>query len=454
MKVLAWVTGVLPLIGLAAETQAPVPGFTLVRSLDGIQEYRLDANGLQVLVKTDHAAPVATFSVVYRVGSRNEGTGTTGSTHLLEHLMFKGSDAFNDTRGNSVKQYLERVGGEYGASTSADRTNYFATVGSAALEGYIAIEADRMHNLWLRERDRQAEMTVVRNEYERGENSPLKTLTKEVSAAAYQALPYHHSTIGWRSDIENVPIEKLRTFYETFYWPNNATAIVVGDVQPAAVLATIKRYYGIWPQSPQPIPEMYTQEPEQAGARRVIVKRAGQLGNVLVAYKIPDARNPESAPLLVLQSIMNDGKGSRLYRALVDPGLALNAIAVGEGGLDLSLYVLGATLAPGAKHEQAEKALVAEIERVKSEGVTASEVAAAIRRYRATLALYRDGSAAVAAALGEAVASGDWTLYVSELQNVEKVTPSDVQRVARQYLNEDQSTTGWFVPIETEAEKS
>src|SRR5450755_2510767 len=207
-----------------------VAGFSYVKSLAGIDEYTLDANGLQVLVKPDHSAPVVTFQVTYRVGSRNEVTGTTGATHLLEHLMFKGSENFNDPKGDSIKQYLEAVGAGFNATTSFDRTNYFATLGRDHLEGYIAIEADRMRNLWLHEADRQAEMTVVRNEFERGENNPESALMKEVRAMVYMAHPYHHDTIGWRSDIEHVPIEKLRAFYDTFYWPDNATVALIGDV--------------------------------------------------------------------------------------------------------------------------------------------------------------------------------------------------------------------------------
>ena len=161
--------------------------------------------------------------------------------------MFKGSENFNDPKGNSIKQYLERVGGQFNATTSVDRTNYFATVGRDDLEGYVAIEADRMRHLWLHEADRQSEMTVVRNEYERGKNDPNNVLIEEVTAAAYVALPYHHPVIGWKSDIEHVPIGKLREFYDTFYWPNNATVTVVGDIDAAAVLGLVKKYYGAYP---------------------------------------------------------------------------------------------------------------------------------------------------------------------------------------------------------------
>jgi zinc protease len=425
----------------------PVAGFSFVRSLGGIEEYRLDANGLQVLVKPDHSAPVVTFDVVYHVGSRNEVIGTTGSTHLLEHLMFKGSDAFNDTRGNSVKQYLEKTGGSYNATTSEDRTNYFATLGRDSLAGYMAIEADRMRNLWLHQQDKQAEMTVVRNEYERGKNNPVTFLLEEVMAAAYEALPYHHPTIGWKSDIENVPIEKLRAFYDTFYWPNNASAIVVGDVDVPSVLAMIQKYYGAYPKSPHPIPVIYTQEPEQTGPRRVTVKMPGQLGTVIIAHKVPNGRDPDTAPLAVLDSILSEGKNSRLYKALVDTGMTTDAGAMDTSNYDLSLHILMATLTPGTQHEAVEKALLGEVERVKKDGVTPGEVASAIHRYRAQLAFGRDGTSAVAFALNEYVATGDWTLYVTMEDSVTRVTAADVQRVARKYLNEDQSTTGWYIPI-------
>src|SRR5476649_2006850 len=231
---LAAVSQAAPATGAPAGTLAqgsPVSGFSHVKSLGGIDEYRLDSNGLTVLLVPDHSAPVVTFEVTYQVGSRNEVTGATGSTHILEHLMFKGSEAYNDQKGNSVKQMLERVGGQFNASTSFDRTNYFATIGRESLESYLAIEADRMRHLWLHESDRQAEMTVVRNEYERGKNDPESVLLEEVTAAAFVALPYNHPTIGWKSDIEHAPIAKLREFYDTFYWPNNATVTVVGDIE-------------------------------------------------------------------------------------------------------------------------------------------------------------------------------------------------------------------------------
>jgi zinc protease len=434
--------------GSAAPVQAE--GFTHVRSLGGIDEYRLESNGLTVLLMPEHSAPVVTFQVTYRVGSRNEVTGTTGATHLLEHLMFKGSERFNEKTGNSLAQYLDRVGASFNATTWLDRTNYFATLGRDSLEGYIAIEADRMRNLWLREEDRKSEMTVVRNEYERGENSPGNALEKEVYAAAYLAQPYHHSTIGWRSDIENVPIEKLREFYDTFYWPDNATVTIVGDVEPAEALALVRKYYGAIPRAPKPIPQVYTQEPPQTGPRRVTVKRAGAIGLLMKAYKGPHARHPDMPALSVLGSVLSSGQNSRLSRGLVDKSLATYASAGMAPTHDPGLFVFRIALTPDVTHEQAEEALLAEIERVKNEGVTAEEVERVIQQYRAGEAYLRDGTMGVASALNEAIAVGDWTLYVTFPERVAKVTAEDVQRVAREYLNEDRSTTGWFVPTKSQ----
>jgi zinc protease len=450
----AAVAAALGLFGLGVQAEpAAVAGFSYVKSLAGIDEYRLDSNGLMVLLSPEHSAPVVTFQVTYRVGSRNEVTGTTGATHILEHMMFKGSEGFNDAQGNSIKQFVERVGGQYNANTAVDRTSYFATVGRESLEGYIAVEADRMRRLWLREADRQAEMTVVRNEFERGKNDPDTVLMEEVTATAYVALPYHHPTIGWQSDIEHVPIAKLREFYDTFYWPNNATVTVVGDIDPPATLGLIKKYYGGYTRSPQPIPALYTEEPAQSGARRIVVKRPGQLGTVVIAHKVPNARDADQAALEMLDAILSSGKNARLYRALVDQGLALNAGSDTDLHADLSLHSIYASLAPGATHAQVEQVLLAEIGKIQTEGVTAAEVERVKQQYIAEDAYKRDGTASVAADISDWIAVGDWTLYVTFPQKIAQVTAADVQRVAKHYLIEDQSTTGWFIPVLPQPEK-
>ncbi len=427
-------------------TPVAVEGFTYVKSRGGIDEYTLDANGLQVLLIPETSAPVITFMVTYHVGSRNEVTGTTGSTHLLEHLMFKGSVNYNRDKGNSVDQLLSRTGAQFNATTYLDRTNYYENLGSDQLAMVVGMEADRMRNLLLRESDRRPEMTVVRNEFERGENNPIQSLIKEIFAAAYVAHPYHHNTIGWRSDIEKVTIEKLREFYDTFYWPDNATVTLVGDFQSAEALGLIKQHYGVITRAPRPIPQVYTEEPEQTGPRRVVVKRPGQLGVVAIAHKSPAATHPDFPALAILGSILGDGKNSRLYRELTDKNLSTGVFTGPFALRDPSLHFTFIPLAPGASHEQVEKIAVDEVEKLKQHGVTATEVQAAIAKALADSAYQRDGSFAIAGKINEFIAAGDWTLYVTLDEALQQVTPADVLRVANKYLNVDQSTTGWFIP--------
>ncbi|HEY0947807.1 MAG TPA: pitrilysin family protein [Opitutaceae bacterium] len=443
------VLAVLPVLSGRAETPAPVAveGFTFVKTVGAISEYTLESNGLTVLLMPEHSAPVLTFMVTYRVGSRNEVTGTTGATHLLEHLMFKGTPNYNREKGNNVDQLLERSGANYNATTWLDRTNYYAELGSDHLDMVVGMEADRMRNLWLRDEDRKPEMTVVRNEFERGENSPFQALIKEIYSAAYIAHPYHHSTIGWRSDIENVPIGKLKEFYDTFYWPNNATVSVIGDFDPAVALGVVKKHYGAIPRSPHPIPALYTAEPDQTFPRRVGVKRAGQLGVVALAHKIPAGTHPDYAAITVLSSILADGKNSRLYKAITDKSLSTGAQAFPFFNHDPSLHFTFIPLAPGAAHEEVEKIAVAEIAKLQKDGVTDAEVSTAVNKLVADSAFQRDGSFAIAGNLNECIAVGDWTTYYAIEEATKKVTAADVKRVANLYFNADQSTTGWFIPV-------
>ncbi|MFZ4481209.1 MAG: M16 family metallopeptidase, partial [Rhodoferax sp.] len=289
-----------------------------MKTVGNIDEYVLDSNGLQVLLLPEHSSPTLTFMVTYRVGSKNEVTGSTGATHILEHLMFKGTTERDRSKGNNVDQLLERTGARYNATTWRDRTNYYENLGSDHLASVVEMEADRMRNLLLRDEDRRPEMTVVRNEFERGENSPVMGLYKEIYQTAFVAHPYHHSTIGHRSDIEKVSIEKLRDFYNTFYWPNNATVSIIGDFRPAEALALVKKFFGVYPRAPGPIPVPYTEEPPQTGARRLMVKRAGELGVVAIAHKVPATTHPDYAALALLSAVLTDGKNSRLYKAVTD----------------------------------------------------------------------------------------------------------------------------------------
>ena len=421
-------------------------GFEYIKESGGIKEYKMTSNNLRVLLKKDKSAPVATFMVTYEVGSRTEAIGYTGSTHLLEHLMFKGSRKFNTTKGNSVFQTLQSLGARMNATTWLDRTNYFAVLPSEHLESLIEIEADRMRNAWIKEEDRQSEMTVVRNEFERGQNSPSGVLDEHIWATAYHAHPYHHSTIGWKEDIENVSIERLKEFYDTFYWPNNATAIAIGDFEEKDALAMIKKHFGKIRKSTKPIPEVYTAEPEQEGIRTVTLKRAGQQGIVGVAHKTPSATNKDAAAFMVLSSILSSGKNSRFYKNITDKGLTTSIYIWDSLFKDPGLFTVYANLSPDVKHKTVESLIIQEYEKIKTDGVTEAEVKKAQAQLVAAMKFSQDGSYAIASGLNEAIASGDWTLYTTYSEKIKNVTKEDVQRVVVEYFKEDLSTVGYFIP--------
>ena len=422
------------------------PGFKFVKSSGGIEEYTLQKNDLTVLVLEDHSAPVATFMVTYHVGSRNEAIGYTGSTHLLEHLMFKGSRNFNKEKGTAIWTELQNIGAQINATTWNDRTNYFEVVPSEHIEKAIAIEADRMRFAFLRDEDRQPEMTVVRNEYERGENSPFDVLDKNIWATAYLAHPYHHSTIGWRSDIENISTERLQEFYHTYYWPNNATATIIGDFNKAEALALIKNYFGEHSASKNNIPEMYTEEPEQEGPRRTVVKRAGQTGVVGVGHKTQEGLHEDTYAFQLLGKILSEGKTSRFYKTIVDRGLATSLLMYDFPLKDNGMFITYIFLTPDTDHQTVEDIVLEEYKKIINGGVTKEEIARAKAQTRASVAFSRDGSYAVASALNEAIAIGDWTFYTTFMDHIEKVSTKDIQRVAKKYLVEEKSTTGWFIP--------
>ena len=420
--------------------------FKHIKSSGGIEEYQLKSNGLKVLMLQDSSTPVATFMVTYHVGSRNEAIGYTGSTHLLEHLMFKGSRNYNKEKGTAIWDELQNIGAQINATTWNDRTNYFEVVPSQYLEKAISIEADRMRYSFLRDEDRQPEMTVVRNEYERGENSPFDVLDKNIWATAYQAHPYHHSTIGWRSDIENVSTERLKDFYNIYYWPNNATATVIGDFNVDSTLSLIEKYFGEHSKSEHEIPKVYTEEPQQEGPRRIVVKRTGQAGITAVAHKTPYGLHNDTHAIHLLGKILCDGKSSRLYQKIVDQGLATSLFMYDFPFKDNGLFITYAFLTPEVSNQKVEEIILDEYNDIINNGVDQEELNRAIAKTRATVAFSRDGSYAVASALNEAIAIGDWEFYTNFLDNIEAVSTEKIQLAAKQYLVEDQSTVGWFIP--------
>jgi zinc protease len=449
---------------LSAQAGRLPEGVEFVAEEEGVREYRL-SNGLKLLTVENRVAPVATLLVVYRVGSRNEAVGYTGATHLLEHMLFKGTPTFNKRAGTQIAAVLQRVGADYNATTWYDRTNYFETVPSDALELAVRLEADRMRNSFIADEDRRSEMTVVRNELERGQNEPALVLDESVYAAAFREHPYHHPTIGWRSDVENVPTARLKEFYDTFYYPNNATAVAVGDFETGQTLELVNKHFGALQPSPAPIPEVYTDEPRQQGERRVVVRRAGELPLVQVAFRTPAAlghanvlSNAELAahaasppegndiyPLAVLAAALAGGVTSRLYQALVETELAVSVEARADQFRDPGLFNVYATAGPGVEPARVEEVIHKELRRA-AEDLKDEEAEKAKRQIAAHVAYERDGTQNVAMQLSEAEAVADWRFYNSYAKNVSRVTADDVRRAAARYFQEDSRTVGHFIP--------
>jgi zinc protease len=432
-------------------------GIERVAALGAVVEYRLKSNGLKILLVENHAAPVVTSLIVYRVGSRNEAVGYTGSTHFLEHMMFKGTKDRHPSKGNGIDDLLKPLGALYNATTSYDRTNYYEVVAREDLETVLAIEADRMRNLVLTKGDRDSEMTVVRNEFERGENDPSDVMYKELMAMSFREHPYHHPVIGWRSDVEGVPMERMQQFYDTFYWPNNATLIVAGDLDPEKTLGLIVKLFGSIPASPQPLPTVYTTEPAQEGERTFTIRRKGNdMPEVWMGFHVPEATHADTYALAVAGNLLGGShkRASRLYKALVDTGLAVRCSAMPGQNRDPGLFILIATCAPGVDPKAVEAALNAELDGLATRPIGERELKRIKVSNRKGTLLQHDDSVKFAELLcdGEAIADWKWSMAFDD--NFDAVTEADVKRVAGQYLTANNRTTGYFLPVAEAPEES
>jgi len=421
-------------------------GFEFVREKSGFREWRLASNGLRLVLLENRVAPVVTFAVVYHVGSRNEAVGYTGATHLLEHLMFKGTPEYNREKGTAVAAVLESMGARFNATTWFDRTNYYETIPSDRLEDAVRIEASRMRGALLRDADRQPEMTVVRNEFERVENSPFQVLYTHTFATAFREHPYHHPTIGWRSDIEAVSTERLKEFYDVFYHPNNATAMVIGDFGEPEALAVVERHFGAIPRSARPIPPVYTAEPPQEGERRFVVRRVGQVAWTALSWRSVEARHPDTPALALLGNILGGGVTSRLYQALVEKSLALSVTVVPWQLKDPGLFSVFAPVRPGVEPSAVESVIRDEAARVAREGVSEAEAEKARTQIEAEVVFDRDSTDQIAASLSEAIAVADWDWYADYPAAIRRVAREDIRRVAASCFQDDALTAGLFLP--------
>jgi zinc protease len=447
----SWVSerrGSLPILGLLlvlsgvrlVDGQAPpqVAGASLTA---GVRETRLP-NGLRVLTKEVRNAPVVSFGVWYPVGSRNEHTGITGISHLLEHMMFKGTQRY---RLGEIARTLFLNGASFNANTFYDWTSYFETLAADRLELAIELEADRMAHSRIDKADLDSEMTVVRSELEGGENDPETLLRQAVTASAIQAHPYHWPVIGWRSDVEQMPRESLRQFYRTHYGPNNATVVIVGDFETQRALDLVTKHFGPLAPIPSP-PPVYTTEPEQRGERRVIVNQAGALPIVTVAYRVPAAKHPDFYALDVLGTVLGEGRTGRLYQALVETELASSVDAGAPSLRDPFLFYVTATARPGVSAPKLEAAMLDEIERVRTAPITAEELARATRRIESSFAYQTESVTAQARELGYWAMVDDWRYLTTYMDRIRALTPEAVQAVAARYFLADARTVGHFVP--------
>lgn len=405
-----------------------------------VEELKLP-NGLTVLLKPDRAAPVVTWMVWYRVGSRNEGVGITGSAHLLEHMLFKGTKSF---RKGQIAQVLGRNGARFNASTSYDFTNYFETYASDRLDMGLAIEADRMRDALILDAERRPEMTVVRNELERGENEPSRILYQSVRDVAFLSHPYGHPIIGYRSDVEGVSTDKLKKFYDSYYHPNNAVAVLVGDFDRNDAVRRIQQAFGGIPKGPD-VAEPYTEEETQSGERRIELRRRGETNLVSMAYKLPGALSPKTPQIAILESVLGGGSNSRLVRRLVDSGLATDVSVDAEQLRDAGLFWIEATLPQGGQHAKVEEAITEEIDRVRAEGVTPAEVAAAKNQAAAASAYRVESTSGFASALGQWWILGDWKRFFSLQEQMAAVEPEAVKVAAIEFLDPLSRTVGRYV---------
>jgi zinc protease len=403
-------------------------------------------NGLKVLLKEMHKAPVATFQIWYKVGSRNESLGKTGLSHMLEHMMFKGTKKYGP---KTFSQTVQRNGGNDNAFTSHDYTAYFETFAADRIEISLDLESDRMQNLLIDPKEFQSERDVVKEERRmRYEDDPVNSMVEQMMSVAFSAHPYQWPVIGWMADISSFTRDDLYNHYRTHYEPNNATIVVAGDIDSQKLLARIEQYFGGIPRGPE-VRKVSAVEPKHPGERRVIVKRQAELPAVFAGYNVPTLKHPDSYALEVLQGVLSSGKSSRLYKSLVYE----KQIALYAGGdydnvsADPNLFYLYAGVMPGKTTEEVEKALYTEIDRFKTEMVTDEELQKAKNQIEAGFIMGQDSVFNQAMLLGQFESVASWKLLEKYVDNIRAVSKADVMRVAKEYFSEDNRTVGILVPL-------
>jgi zinc protease len=431
-------------LGTAIAVAQTLPnGVQKVTSIEGITEYSFP-NGLHVLLFPDRSQPKITVNVTYRVGSRSEGYGETGMAHLLEHMTFKSSKSGREL----FKELTDRAGGFFNGTTSYDQTMYFESFPASDenLRWALGLEEDRMANMTMLKKDLDTEMTVVRNEMESGENDPTNVLDERVLAAAYNFHNYGKTVIGARSDVERVPVENLAVFYKKYYQPDNADLIISGKYDETKALAMIAETIGSLPKPDRVLPQSYTTEPTQEGEREVILRRVGSMQAVLDVYHIPSAFHPDIPALEVMAQVLGAPQTGRLYKDLVDGKKAVSTFMYASNMHDPGYVLAYAQLKPEQPIDDAAQAMLKDIEGLAANPPTQEEVDRAKARILKNIDLAMANSQSVALMLGGYVGDGDWRLMFLDRDEIGKVTPADVTRVAKAYLKASNRTLGEFIP--------
>jgi len=419
---------------------------------DHLVRHTLD-NGLTVLVKETHAAPVASFWLWYRVGSRNEQPGLTGVSHWVEHMLFKGTTARPE---GEVNRLFQREGGHFNGMTWIDWTTFYATLPAARIGLSLEIESDRMQNALFDPEAVEKERSVIISEREGNENRPGYLLREQVQAASFLVHPYRHMVIGWKEDLRRITREALYAHYRTYYTPNNAVAVAVGAFRGEEMIERIEAAFGDIPRGDDP-PAVKVAEPRPRALRRIHIDGPGGANYLLLSHRLPEARHPDFFPVVVLNAVLDGasglppfggaglGRSARLYRALVNTGLAISVSATYSATIDPYSFVIGATVKREGHREEVERVILEELERLKHEPVSQGELDRAIKGTRAMFAYGSESVSNQAMWLGFASMVADMDWLGAYLENLARVTPDDIQRVAQTYFIPANRVVGWYV---------
>ena len=428
---------------LNAQNKLKLPeGVQYVTSVEGITEYRL-ANGLSVLLFPDPSKPIITVNITYKVGSRHEGYGETGMAHLLEHLVFKGTP-----KHPNIPQELTSHGARPNGTTWFDRTNYFETFDASEenLRWALDLESDRMINSFIAKKDLESEFSVVRNEYESGENSPTGVLYKRMLGAVFQWHNYGHSTIGEKSDIEGAPIERLQAFYKKYYQPDNAVLIVTGKIDEQKTLDLVHEYFSKITKPTRELIPTYTKEPTQDGERQITLRRTGDVQVVSAMYRTVAGSHPDYAALAVLGNLLTDEPTGRLYKALVESKKAAYVYGGASGYAEGGMANFVAEVRQEQSLDEAKTAMLKVLDDLKENPPTAEEVEKAKVRLLKNWELAFKNSANIGLTMSNYIGMGDWRLIFLYRDYLEKIAPEDVSRVALRYFKPANRTLGFFIP--------